>query len=73
MVRKLSEELSLTLTTNPTALIKEIGQRNMLIVVINCETVNPNHKLYEFTASFFKEMILKNSNLKLILITEWKG
>jgi hypothetical protein len=43
MVRKLSEELGLTLTTNPKALIKEMGQRNMLIVITNCETVNPNH------------------------------
>ena len=73
MVRKLSEELGLTLTTNPKALIKEMEQRNMLIVITNCETVNPNHKLCKETASFFQEMILKNGNLKLILITEWKG
>ena len=73
MVRKISEELGLTSTANPKDMIKEMGQRNMLIVITNCETVNPNHKLCEETASFFQEMILKNGNLKLILITEWKS
>jgi hypothetical protein len=53
MVRKLSEELGLTSTANPKDLIKEMGQRNMLIVITNCETVNPNHKLCKETASFF--------------------
>ena len=45
MVKKLSEELGLTSTGNFKDLIKEMGQRNMLIVITNCESLNPNHKL----------------------------
>ena len=42
----------------------------MLVVITNCETIKPGHKLHKETTDLFQEMILKNNNLKLILITE---
>ena len=64
IVKTFSKEFRLHATDSET-LIREIDQRKMLVVVTNC------HKsAHVIHSDLFKEMVSKNTYLKLILITD---
>jgi hypothetical protein len=71
MINKFSSDLKLGHPSpNLETLIQDIEQRKMLILVTNCEIIKPSHDMHKETCDFFKKMINKTNDLKLILITE---
>ena len=69
IVAKFSKELQLS-STNSETLAREMNKRKMLVVITNCPFILTENDLHSVTTDFFKEMITKNNNLQLILITE---
>jgi hypothetical protein len=68
-VVKFAKVLQLSSTDSET-LMREMNQRKMIFLVTNCPSATDAYEMHSVTTDFFKEMIKKNSNLKLIFITD---